>query len=56
MQKQESAGVVKKYTTVFVPTWADTEDNIGFTISLCGGRKTTTTGTVLTIKDVDPDG
>lgn len=39
MQKQESAGVVKKYTTVFTPAWLDQSNNVGLTVSLCGGKK-----------------
>lgn len=37
MQKLESAGIRKKYTRVFTPVWDANLNDIGGTISLCGG-------------------
>jgi hypothetical protein len=53
MQRQESAGIVKKYTRVFLADFGETATDVGTTISLCGGKKLTQD--CLTFGDVNPD-
>lgn len=55
MQKLESAGVRKKYTSVFLPRWQAGQDNTGGTISLCGGIINATGGTCNGFGGVNPD-
>jgi len=54
MQRQITAGIKMKYTTVFTPRWAVGSDVAEGTISLCGGRGVSA-GAYYTISNVNPD-
>lgn len=54
MQKQVTAGIRMKYTTVFTPKWGTTDEVAQGTISLCGG-KGASPGTYYSLTDVNPD-
>jgi len=55
MQKLESAGVRKKYTTVFTPRWDANANDTGSTVSLCGGIVNTSGQQCYGFGAVDPD-
>ncbi len=54
MQRQVTAGIRMKYTTVFTPRWAVGSDVTSGTVSLCGGRGVSA-GQYYTIGSVNPD-
>lgn len=54
MQRQVTAGIRMKYTTVFTPKWGTTDEVASGTISLCGG-KGASPGTYYSLTDCNPD-
>lgn len=56
MQKLGSAGVTKRYTRVFTPSWGQSNDQAASTVCLAGAKSNTNDALQITFAGVDPDG